>query len=876
MSSWWDRVADLVDQARALPVGEREAFLDSACGDDDTLRRDVSAVLGATPPESFLEPMESALPPGTELGEFTLLRLIGRGGMGVVYLARQRGLREAAALGERLAAVKVLPPERALDKVSYERFLREAEAATSLQHPGLVAVLASGESDGTLWYAMPFVEGHDLHVELDRQRALLAGQPAAGELILPPFGAERYITAAVEAMAAVADAVDHAHRRRVIHRDLKPRNLLLDRDGSIKITDFGVAKFLSMETLTLTDQHIGTPHYMSPEQARAIQNPVDERTDIYSMGVVLFELLSLKHHVRGRSVNEIIRNIASGETLRLDEAAPRTPRDLVIICGKALATRPADRYPSAAAFAADLRCVLHREAISARPPSRWQRLRSWGRRHPVRVVSAALVLLAVLGGMWWSEFRAEAERAADWTRRVEAALALSDWRGDEAVAADARAAVADMRARGAVPYELAELVGQFDARLAQDLAERVERARQLIARGKGGELPDTGGGEPYIAPPSPPVIVEGLLEASRGLTLHPEDSALSALTLFAVDLRLELDASAPAHAAASGPARAWALRRDPVDDSLGARRALGELPLSVSLGPGDWRFVVELPGVGFAEYDRDFALGSEPAPIQVRVLPEAELAAGRALLPAATLVLDEPRELGCTLSRREVRVASLWVSETAVSNAEYLAFLTETRRLPPQVWIDVGYPDGADTDHASAWRSLPGIDESFLELPATGMGYDAMQAYAEWAGLRLPTHHELEYIVRGDGMRRGLPAGAHVDGESRSLAVGPQARFAQYLAQVRGVRSGVAQPPHGLFHGYGNVLEMTSSKVSVLADMSRRLVTLHDNRISMGGAWDSRARSDVAQNHWLSHVSGTRAGAPVGFRCVRSAAPPQS
>ncbi|GJM21277.1 MAG: hypothetical protein DHS20C15_11920 [Planctomycetota bacterium] len=876
MSSWWDRVADLVERARALPEGEREAFLEEACAGDESLRRDAAMVLGSDAPDEFLEPAEHVLPAGHELGGFTLLRPVGRGGMGVVYLARQAGLREAAALEERLAAVKVFPRTRERDPQGYERFLREAEAATSLQHAGLVGVLASGESEGVAWYAMPYIEGHDLHVELERQRSVLAGAEPTGPLILPPHGSERYVTEVVERIADVADAVDYVHRRGVIHRDLKPRNLLLDRAGTLRIADFGLAKILSMATLTATNQNLGTPYYMSPEQARAIKNPVDERSDIYSLGVVLFEMLSLKNHVVGRSAEEIIRNIATGATLRLGQEAPRTPRDLVVICEKALSVRPADRYPTASALAADLRHVLHREAIDARPPTTWQRARNWTLRHPVAVVATGLVLIALFGGAWWSSYNVQQQRVDDWSARLEAALALDDWRGAEALAADARFAVNDMRARGEVPYELAELVGRFDARLAQDKQDRVASAQEHIARGKGGPIAGTGA-EPYIAPPYPPAIVEGLLEASQALSVHPADPELSALTLFAVPLRIELADFAP-HAGASGPARAYGWQLDPVREEYGPRRDFGELPVELALPPGDWRFAVELPGVGFSEYDRDFALGFDPEPIVARVHAEADVTTGCVLLPAATLTLDEPRELGCTLVKREVDVAPVWFRETEVSNGEYLEFLRDTQRRAPSGWREVGYPDGDDVDHDTAWRALPGVDdfEQFARLPMVALGDADAVAYAEWAGLRLPTHHELEYALRGAEMRRTPPAGAHIDGQDTSPVMGAAAHWQQYLTEALPVASGQRLAPHGLFHIFGNVRELTSSKASVRVQGGRRLVTFDRDRIEMGGAWDARATSDELYDHWLSEISETRVDYQAGLRCVRSAALPNN
>ena len=234
------------------------------------------------------------------------------------------------------------------------------------------------------------------------------------------------------------------------------------------------------------------------------------------------------------------------------------------------------------------------------------------------------------------------------------------------------------------------------------------------------------------------------------------------------------------------------------------------------------------------------------------------------LIPAATIRLDE--QFACCPIRSSVDVDAFWISKTEVSNGEYLEFLNATGHAPPHFWVEVGYTGN--------WREMPGVADrpDWLELPATGMSLRDMQAYAEWRGLRLPTHFELEYALRGPEMLTSLPAGiqANVHGPQTGLPRTQEARFLQYVRATRPVDdTDYAQPPFGLIHAFGNVGERTSSE-AVLAHEGR-VAIVPDAFLYFGHAWDAMADGDELAEHPVSGPGPESADPSLGFRCVRSA-----
>jgi formylglycine-generating enzyme required for sulfatase activity len=340
-----------------------------------TTHEDASAAL-------FRKGATAATPPLSDVGDFHILREISRGGMGVVYLAEQKPL-------GRHVALKVLPPGSG-SPFHIALFNREAKAAAKLRHPNIVQVYLVGEDRGTHFIAMEYVDGIDLARELvDRRRTAERASKSSHDVIAP-------VERTVRVVAALADALDYAHSQNVIHRDIKPQNILIDHGDVPRLTDFGLAKDITQVSLSHTGELAGTPAYMSPEQALSKRVKIDHRTDVYSLGVVLYEMLTLKLPFEGKSQHEILYNISFRMAPPLRKLNPRLPRDLQIICGKAIEKNPADRYQTAGQFAADLRAFNAGLPILARPLPAPRRMARWASRHRM---AAALALIAVLATM---------------------------------------------------------------------------------------------------------------------------------------------------------------------------------------------------------------------------------------------------------------------------------------------------------------------------------------------------------------------------------------------------------------------------------------------------------------------------------------------
>jgi serine/threonine protein kinase len=340
------------------------------------------------------------------LGDFHILREVGRGGMGVVYEAQQ------LSLGRRVA-LKVLPLAATLDPRQLQRFKNEAQAAAALHHPSIVPVFAVGCERGVHFYAMQFIDGHNLaNLIADlRQRADLGqGTPAQTDgtrnvasgttLVSEALHSPGYFRAVAALGKQAAEALDHAHEMGVVHRDIKPSNLLLDRAGRLWITDFGLVQLATADGLTLSGDLVGTIRYMSPEQARGDRRVlVDHRTDVYSLGATLYELATLRPVREGQDRQELLRHILEAEPTSPRRHDPRVPLDLETILLKALATEPAERYASAKELADDLARFLNEEPVRARRPGLTERVGRWVRRHRGLVVATFVLLLLAVAGL---------------------------------------------------------------------------------------------------------------------------------------------------------------------------------------------------------------------------------------------------------------------------------------------------------------------------------------------------------------------------------------------------------------------------------------------------------------------------------------------
>lgn len=343
--------------------------------------------------------------PLPRVGGYAIVGELGRGGMGTVYLARQEGL------GRRVA-LKVMPSRWAAGSRGRERFLREARAVARLRHDHIVPVHDVGEVDGTPWFSMEWIEGRTLAEGLDRLRR--RGRPAA-ELtaadLAEAFGLEPDrlsgdpVECIVRWIEPLARALDHAHGHGVVHRDVKPSNVLVRRDGVALLVDFGLAAIEDEAPLTAESGFVGTPHYASPEQARGAAG-IGPPSDVYSLGAVLYELLTLRRPAEGPTAQEVLRRVEREDPPPPRALNPRVPRDLDTIVCAAMEKEPARRYLSAAAFADDLARFLRGAPVAARPVGPLGRLSRFVRREPTLAASGALALLILVGtptGLWWRQ-----------------------------------------------------------------------------------------------------------------------------------------------------------------------------------------------------------------------------------------------------------------------------------------------------------------------------------------------------------------------------------------------------------------------------------------------------------------------------------------
>ncbi len=346
---------------------------------DDTGNKDEPSRDNAKPTSGVKDAVRAATMLG-ELGDYELLEEIGRGGQGVVFRARQKRL-------NRTVALKVISLGQWASKAHLKRFRREAEAAASLDHPCIVPIYEVDERDGSCYFSMKFVEGGQLD-EVTRREPMP-------------------IRRAVELIAKVARTVHYAHEHGILHRDIKPGNILLDAKGEPHLTDFGLARLVESESsVTHTLDILGTPSYMAPEQAVGNNTAVSNATDVYGIGAVLYQLLTGHPPFAGGATYETIRLLVDTEPRQPRLLNPKIDRDLSTICLKCLEKDPKRRYSSALALAEDLERWLKHEPIVARHTGVFTRGRKWVQRNPTSALLAA-TLVAFAAAVGWNIWKSE-------------------------------------------------------------------------------------------------------------------------------------------------------------------------------------------------------------------------------------------------------------------------------------------------------------------------------------------------------------------------------------------------------------------------------------------------------------------------------------
>ncbi|MFN0205878.1 MAG: serine/threonine-protein kinase [Planctomycetota bacterium] len=355
-------VAEYADRAEAGDPAIREDYYQKYPELRDELDR-CFRMIDAGGGEHVAAP--SSLTLGNKLGDFTILREIGRGGMGVVYLAEQKGL-------DRKVALKVLRHHLTLEARHVSRFEREARAAARLRHPNIVAIHSVGEADGHYYISMDYIPGPTLADVIESLRKL-GRKPTAADLAKLTKNrtlesSKNYSEAAVRLFLPILDAVAAAHAAGTVHRDLKPSNILIDNSGAAHVADFGLAKGEGDLGLSMSGEPIGTPYYMAPEQVRAATKTTDARTDVYSLGVTLYEMLTLERPFEAPSYPELVTKILNVQARRPRNVDGSIPKNLERVVLQAIHKDPAKRYTTVIEFSQDLSRAIAGGRVLAKNP----------------------------------------------------------------------------------------------------------------------------------------------------------------------------------------------------------------------------------------------------------------------------------------------------------------------------------------------------------------------------------------------------------------------------------------------------------------------------------------------------------------------------
>lgn len=864
---------------------------------------------------------DSGPKPGRPFGDFEIVRELGRGGMGVVYLARQRSL-------GRLVALKVLNARASASPRHLSRFRREAEAIARLNHPGIVAIHAVGQEGDEAYLVMEYIEGTSLAVELQRaglseakarrdegsggktqplgggngggaassgsdpgslvMRSPLGGghdtsdEPhdenearhethafvprtasapatrdglASSTIASPAPPAERgrpsegrhsheHCRWSAEVTAEVAEALAYAHDRGVIHRDIKPANILLDHRGRARIVDFGLAKSEDEVGLSMSGEVLGTYHYMSPEQTECVPGNLDRRTDVFSLGVVLYQMLTGQLPFTGVTGVQIVRCIQETDPIDVRVLNPEVPRDLETICARALEKSPLRRYPSATEFAADLRRFLSHQAIHARPPSARENAMRWITRRRRSIAVGLFLVLAILTAVWGTRSHLRRSAVEELLAPIEAFVAVPR---SEPVELETMLAV--QRNRREIEVRFPAFVPRSEelfARAEHEIRARAVRRRDeaLAVLDRASLLVGTTARAEAVSGLSP--AVKSLLEAQR---LAPDDPVLAMLEF--EDPELVLVDFPP-------EAELWILSRDPFSSEVLAREVI-EVPEDgrLTLSPGYYRFEVR-EGDRLAEYTRHLRWG-QTCEIPVRLRDTGDVIADMGWVPAGEFTWGTEEPHHPSLAARTIDLPGFYIDTHEVTVAEYAEFLTAT-----------GYPPPEHGDWARR-------DATWDDRPVTFVTWHDARAYAEWRGKRLPTVYEWEKAARSTDARP-FPWGS--EPPSAELArVGQPWGNREPLDFLRGSAPVGSHPrdlsPFGMQDLYGNVAEWTESfqiefTRGEFVFRERVPVLNPDWRIIKGEYWTTPIDPVYDLTGYYATYATDRM-AYVGFRCAKTA-----
>lgn len=884
----WEEVQRLFDAALDRPEDEREAFLEAEASGDSELVREVLELIEAreidkheaspfaVSASDFEEgDREEAsrlevLVPGTRIDDFELVSVLGRGGgMGVVYLANQISL-------PRPVALKVLPLNLATHPETIERFRREGRIAASLQHPNIVAVHVVGETPDELFFAMQYHPSGDLAGELSRQRA--TGKARA---LLSSKGEPGHAAGCAALIADVAEGLHYAHEKDLVHRDIKPQNLLIAADHSLKVADFGLVRDDQAEGLTRDGVIMGTAAYMSPEQATRSRIKVDRRTDIYSLGAVLYEMLTLKPAFSGESDHDVIERIPVELPMAVRRLNKKVPRDLAIICQHAMEKRPVDRYQTAQEFAQDLRRFLAHESIVAHPPTPVSLVGRHLRRRWKRYALVLSAPLASLVAVWWRGQVVEQREIESALRSTEATVAQM---GEREVAfgvstnckltlirlREQRERLADgdrERLDRCIEGFKAE-TDQMKASAVQDVlfgyaeragldpvnSERIRRGYRKFWEASELDLDRVDSGDDRSDP-------EDILQPR--LSVQVVDASGQPVTAEVALQELDLEGLSP---------------KSPRD--------LGKAPIDELVIPrGYYRVIVRPVGSSSREFTR--LVDRSVRDVDVRCVVDASrdppegmlfMEGGVMTLPSLGPKAGSPH-LGVT-----VEVEAFHVDRLPVSVGQYRAYHEAVRPDRPAFWrMTEGEPD-------DPWPRLMGGAEDARTM--TGLSWEEARAYAEWRGVRLISEIEWDFVARGPQGRLFPDGASGLDEYFRDWPsiVPTQVRqkspdrivtsamtavdsAADYFANVLPGSDGyVPAPEEPVQLLLGNVYEWTES---IAIDRSgTEPVPIPIQRVVVGECWHNREQDELTlMGRALWDTGPGYAESRLGFRCACTASP---